>query len=439
MNMFNYKTDKGMKRVLLFAVPLLGISLLFNACKPETNGAQTVTGVTITPAELTIGDYEEPVRLSYTFTPEGAKAELEWTSSNEDVATVSDRGVVTPLQIGEATITAKVKDTDITGACKVNVVSITDKISFRECLLTFNDYDSVNTVVLESNTYGNIKVHIAQGRLQIFTDGFYFNESGSLDGTEIGGYIYIQSPIALGMPEDNKDNAQFCQDFPNGVTFSLGSYYVDKTTYDSTSTDWHHAQVGTANENVFFGYLNQWLDSYNTEGKFTQDNYTYFAYAQIYGFTGTDLVLKQYEVDDEGNGSYGGYPNWLWEYMPSAIVTSGEIYVSNQRGQSENSSKYMTTIDYMNLTVKYIDTDEYGVPGVYCSADSVNNKLVITSKNIEYGAEKTYTIGTKPENMAPAANGVNIFIEGIIPSAKELGLDNQQAISPKATNLTVKK
>lgn len=440
--MFNYKNDKVMKRVLLFAVPLLGLCLLFNACKPQGNGAQTVTGITIKPAELIIGNYEEPVRLSYTFSPEGAKADLEWSSSNEDVATVSDRGVVTPLQLGEATITAKVKDSDVTGACKVKVVSIADKITFRECLLTYTTYDSVNTVVEETTSYGNLNVHVAQGRLQIFTDGFYFNGSGKLDGTQIGGYVYVQSPILLAFPEDNKDNEKFytfCKENKiEGITFTLGSYYIDQTTYDST-TEWMHAQVGTAHEEKFFGYLNQWLELFNKDKKWTDENYEQFVYAQLYGFSGTDFVIKQYKVDDKGEGSYGGYPTWLWEYMPTALVTSGEIYITNQKGQADNSSKFMTTIDYMSLTMKYIDTDTMGIPGVYSKVE--NGQMVITSKNIEYGAERTYTIGTKPENMSPAANGINIFIEGIIPSEKELGLDLQQRqiTLPKDADFRIRK
>ena len=62
--------------------------------------------------------------LSVSIIPANAKSgEIEWSSNNEPVATVSN-GVVTARNVGEAVITARVKGTDIKAECKVTVTPI---------------------------------------------------------------------------------------------------------------------------------------------------------------------------------------------------------------------------------------------------------------------------------------------------------------------------
>ena len=50
-----------------------------------------------------------------------AALELEWVSSNEEVATVDESGLVTAVDMGEAEITVSVKDQELSAACKVTV------------------------------------------------------------------------------------------------------------------------------------------------------------------------------------------------------------------------------------------------------------------------------------------------------------------------------
>ena len=46
------------------------------------------------------------------------KLTLAWTSSDESVATVDETGTVTAVAVGEAEITATVKDTEMQGVCE---------------------------------------------------------------------------------------------------------------------------------------------------------------------------------------------------------------------------------------------------------------------------------------------------------------------------------
>ena len=84
-----------------------------------------VTGVTLdkNEASITVGD---KVTLTATVTPDNAaNKKVTWDSSNEEVATVDENGVVTGLKAGDATITVKTEDGGKTAECKVTVTEKT--------------------------------------------------------------------------------------------------------------------------------------------------------------------------------------------------------------------------------------------------------------------------------------------------------------------------
>ncbi len=62
---------------------------------------------------------------------------LEWSSSDEAIATVTNRGAVKGIAVGEAIITVKaVDDETISASCKISVVLPVKKISFPEKSIT---------------------------------------------------------------------------------------------------------------------------------------------------------------------------------------------------------------------------------------------------------------------------------------------------------------
>lgn len=81
-----------------------------------------VTSITLntTSADIHIG---ETVQLSATVSPDNAtNKELTWTSSNNDVATVNENGLVTAKALGNATITATAADgSGVTASCAITV------------------------------------------------------------------------------------------------------------------------------------------------------------------------------------------------------------------------------------------------------------------------------------------------------------------------------
>lgn len=81
---------------------------------------QTATGFTLNKSEFSMNDrYPEPVKLVPTFKPAGSVGYITWTSSDPDVASVDENGVVSHgTKRGTATITATMAG-GVTQTCKV--------------------------------------------------------------------------------------------------------------------------------------------------------------------------------------------------------------------------------------------------------------------------------------------------------------------------------
>ena len=83
-----------------------------------------VTGISLDKAELELKLKDEPEQLVATITPNDAtNTSVVWTSNNEKVATVDAVGKVTPIEVGEAVITATTNDGGFQASCKVRVIA----------------------------------------------------------------------------------------------------------------------------------------------------------------------------------------------------------------------------------------------------------------------------------------------------------------------------
>ncbi len=124
---FGRITSDPMKKIALFAIPLMVFVLTAFSCKedqpPETPTDTTVhvTGVSLDKPELTltVGDVEN---LIYTIAPEDASnSAVTWNSDDVGIATVDNDGKVTAIAKGETAITATTEDGSHTATCAVTV------------------------------------------------------------------------------------------------------------------------------------------------------------------------------------------------------------------------------------------------------------------------------------------------------------------------------
>lgn len=101
--------------------------MFLQACDPSGVHVQSIE---ISPSEysLTKG---KTLSLKAIFTPSTTSNKgINWTSSNENVATVDDKGVVTGISIDEVTITGTTVDGNKTATAKIKVIAVIYKIDF---------------------------------------------------------------------------------------------------------------------------------------------------------------------------------------------------------------------------------------------------------------------------------------------------------------------
>ena len=113
----------------------------------ETGDSVAVTGVSVSPTSGSIVYGESTLTIKATVTPSNAtnKAVI-WTSSNENVATVSANGVVSAAGTGTATITATTIDGGFTATCTVtaSVENLIVENDITRGAYISRDYGSVN-------------------------------------------------------------------------------------------------------------------------------------------------------------------------------------------------------------------------------------------------------------------------------------------------------
>lgn len=87
-----------------------------------------LTGISIEQSSITIlpGDTR---KILVTFEPIDASADITWTSSNEEIVTVDDSGVITAIKEGTVIVTATTVDGNYTAACSVTVSNDAVKVS----------------------------------------------------------------------------------------------------------------------------------------------------------------------------------------------------------------------------------------------------------------------------------------------------------------------
>lgn len=173
--------------------------------------------INITTATLIEG---QSLQLEAIVSPESAtNKSVEWSSSNEAVAAVSEDGKVTAISKGLAVITAKSTDgSNISASCTVNVVKLVNGIILSETDITLNEGETVtitatvtpdlannkeivwtssNESIATVDEYGVITAHL-QGKAIITaksTDGSNISASCAVTVIKLVTSIYINNTM----------------------------------------------------------------------------------------------------------------------------------------------------------------------------------------------------------------------------------------------------
>ncbi len=180
---------------------------------------QPVTNVYINKDSLAIEALENYQLEAEAYPEDADNKELEWTSSNEKVATVNKTGCISALTKGVTTITAKAKDgSNVSCQCVVTVTNnayIVKNVDMLESPHKYENNCSDYWVYLTEDEGNALQVTFDQ-RTEV-EDGFDYIYIYGADGTEIGRYTGTQlsgatvkipgKTVKIKLVSDNAGNA----------------------------------------------------------------------------------------------------------------------------------------------------------------------------------------------------------------------------------------
>lgn len=134
-------------------------------CKVTVVDTVELTKITFNKTNLTIKE-KKTEKLNITFNPSNAtNKKVTWKSSNTNVATVNNQGLITAIKPGTATITAVSNDGGHVATCKVTVEAISKKVTS----VTLNKKELNLTAGTEETLTATIKPDYAENKKVIWT------------------------------------------------------------------------------------------------------------------------------------------------------------------------------------------------------------------------------------------------------------------------------
>lgn len=118
----------------------------------EIPGTSYVEGVTLNHDSLTLGAGGQSIKLIPDIYPANSENKnVTWTSSNPEVASIDENGLITPLTVGETTITITTEDGGFTDTCNVNVITIVPEtgvtLDKENLIMAINSYRILNATI----------------------------------------------------------------------------------------------------------------------------------------------------------------------------------------------------------------------------------------------------------------------------------------------------
>lgn len=379
-----------MKKQILFAALLAGAAC-FVGCKG--NDPDKPTGdvtITINPHEVVLTEVEPSVRLSATLSPADASATVVWSSSDTTIAVVTNRGVVDAVAYGECYIYASVGEAK--DSCHVSVKTYMEALLFTGAFV--GDADTTYALDPETGEYKVDTIKASSGEtyyaykalatLDLFSDGFYVNNSGHLDGTEQGVIIEIQAPMYYATAYlNNRDK---------GTLFCLGEWGVtDDIQY---MKEGHPGKI--SDEAEYVNQMKQFVAAFNA-------NEDYSTYLKAAGELFEGATLNSYEYNAEAEGYYGSYiPDAVCD---EAIVSLNDVFPA---------SKYMCGIDY--CVAKYTPLDyTFGMK----IEENEDETLSLVDEDIHWSEQITSIYGELPSaDEAAALKAIQVPVISENPALK---------------------
>lgn len=380
----------------LFAAALVVAAISFTGCNtPTTGGDGKITGLSVSPKEIQLNENVTSAKLAAKLTPSDAKATVEWSSSDTTIATVTNKGYVEAMNYGECYIYAQVGD--FKDSCHVVISTYLESIVFTGAIVF--DVDTTLTLdtvtgklrvdTIESSSGETYYCYPSMATVFVMTDGFYYNNSGRLDGAAVGTMLEIEAPMWYGSEYLNGEG--------KGVQFSLGRWVVADTVKAGRM---HQTLPGEVDEKEYIAQMKKFVDSFNADP--SSGDYAQYLKAAGEAFNGPSLTTFEYTTDETGEGGYSA------SYIPDAICEEALLYFGN----SYSASRYMMSVDYGKVAFKGLaqDTVLGAHWGLNFGYDAATDQISLSDENVYFSKTIISEYGQMPEANAQKMEPMRINV-----------------------------
>lgn len=205
-----------------------------------------VTAIIISKSSIIL-ELDDTITLTANTQPDEASKYIIWSSTNKDVATVDENGVITPKSIGIAVIVAQSSNPKITASCEVIVAEegnsdkeVTEGVT---CKL-INSY-----IGAAQNEWEDLSGNDNNARLIGFT-----NNGEGIDGWQEDGGLRITRNQYLTLPNSVLSEETFCIEILADLLFSENDYEIKKLF--AKKNDWNSMVLQVSTEDIMYGGSN---------------------------------------------------------------------------------------------------------------------------------------------------------------------------------------
>ncbi|MBB3696498.1 Ig-like domain-containing protein [Flammeovirga yaeyamensis] len=285
------------------------------------SAGESVSGVSVTPSQVTI-NVGQTVDLDETVEPANAvNKQVSWTSSNSNVATVSNSGLVTAVGVGSATITVNTLDGNYTATANITVQSE----SVGSDMILNPGFESGST----SWTF-NGSSSVVSNNQRSGSNAGYINGSG--------GIVQIVNLMANTTYELSAYGkvGQAGQSFYLGLTNESTGNFIENRLFTTTSYQAQSITFTTGNSNLQYR-----IWSWNDEGgAYYIDDFTLTILS--------DTTVPEWEPKAYPHGAQVMYNGILYEVVWSSGIKTGSCVPSSCSGWKEVSTN--NTSSARNIT-----------------------------------------------------------------------------------------
>lgn len=252
------------------AYVMLDSQIFYGEVKTFTTDVVPVESVSLNKTEYTFNTIDNTLMLTATVLPADATDKsIEWTSDDENVATVDASGKITAKGNGTANITATAKDQGKTASCVITVAQWVTSISLDKTSITLNEgqEQSLIPTVNPSNAAdksltwisSNLSVATvdAEGKVTAVSIGTATIKATSNDGSEVFAscsVVVVKRPCPAGAVDLGLSVYWATCNIGASKPEDYGDYYAWGETETKSDYSWSTYKFGSSSSGPFSKY-----------------------------------------------------------------------------------------------------------------------------------------------------------------------------------------